>query len=140
MSWIKNLFGPKKRNEYDIWPGIVKQNEVNPDKEKMITYTVTETCLGNPISIQVRTEQYCVYCKHFSDPEFHDPAFPGGGGYCCRGNGGIGFKDSCKDWEPNTKVRYWLSKGYMQNNREGCPRSPWYKVFDDGPDGAEGAG
>ena len=150
MAWLKKLFGvkkcnepkksnePKKRNEADIWPMIVEAGKTNPDKENKVTYTLTETSLGNPISIQVTTQQYCVYCKHFTDPEFNDYAFPDGGGYCRVWNGAAGFKDSCKHWEPNTKVRYWLSSGYMLNNRSGYPKRPWYQVFDDGPDGEKG--
>ena len=59
----------------DKWPEIVADGAANPDKQKTVTYTLTETCLGNPIQLQVTTEQYCVYCDRFSEPEFRDPAF-----------------------------------------------------------------
>ena len=49
------------------------------------------------------------------------------------------FDESCEKWKPNKKVRFWLSKGYMEHNPEGWPRKPWYQVFDDGPDGEKKA-
>lgn len=49
-----------------------------------------------------------------------------------------GWTTLVKTWEPNTKVRFWLSKGYMMHNIEGWPKKPWYEVFDDGPDGEKG--
>lgn len=130
---------PRPRNEMDRWPEIVADNEENHDLHKRISYTITETSLGKPLKLQVSTDQMCVYCRHFGDPEFGDPAFPKGGGYCSRRNGAIGFDQSCKDWAPTSKVKYWLSKGYMANNHNGYPKNPWYQVFDDGPDGAAGA-
>jgi hypothetical protein len=156
MGWFKSLFGGKKaveptrqtpqkpavkkssaslprmRNEMDRWPEIVEEGAANPNKETKVTYTLTEGSNSSSVSIEAATEQYCVYCKHFGDPEFRDPAFPGGGGYCDRWNGAIGMKDSCLHFEPNTKVRYWLSKGYMLGNRSGYPTTPSYQVFDDG--------
>jgi len=130
---------PRARNEMDRWPEIVADSEQNPNLHKRATYVITETSLGNPISLQVSTEQFCVYCAHFGDPEFRDPAFPKSGGYCGRRNGAMGFDQSCKDWAPTSKVKYWLSKGYLANNHNGYPRNPWYSLFDDGPDGAAGA-
>jgi len=130
---------PRRRNEMDRWPDIVADGEQNPALNKRTPYTITETSLGNPIALSVSTEQLCVYCRHFGDPEFRDPAFPKGGGYCGLRNGAIGFDQSCKDWEPTSKVKYWLSRGYMANNHNGYPRNPWYTSFDDGPDGAAGA-
>jgi hypothetical protein len=131
--------GPRPRNEMDRWPEIVADGEQNPNIRTMTSYLLTKTSLDNPLRLQVSTEQQCFYCTHFGDPEFRDSAFPKGGGYCGSRNGAIGFDQSCKDWAPTTKVKYWLSRGYMANNHNGYPRSPWYKVFDDGPDGAAGA-
>ncbi len=130
---------PRKRNEMDRWPEIVEKGAVNPDKKTEVTYTLTEGCMGSPVSIEAATEQYCVYCNSFSDPEFRDPAFPGGGGYCDYWNGAVGMKDSCKHFKPTPKVKSWLSKGYMLNNTSGYPRTPPYHVFDDAPDGERGA-
>jgi len=127
--------GIRKRNEMDKWPMIVEEGMANPDKETAITYTLTETSLGNPFQRQVTTKQYCAYCSHFSDPEFSDPAFPEGGGYCDNWNGAIGVRDSCSSWEPTSRVRYWLSVGYMKAKR----RSVRYALIDDGPDGEKGA-
>lgn len=128
----------QKRNEMDLLPRIEQAGELNPNKTSKVSYTLTEGSLGSPISLQVTTEQFCVYCDYFSDPEFHDPAFPTGGGFCGRRNGAIGFDDSCINWESPTKVKYWLSEGYMQNTRSNYPRNPWYQLFDD-PDGERGA-
>ena len=130
---------PRPRNEMDRWPEIVADGKQNPNIHKLTSFSISETSLGNPLQLQVSTEQLCVYCTHFGDPEFRDPAFPKGGGYCGLRNGAIGFDQSCKDWAAITKVKYWLSKGYLENNHNGYPRSPWYKLFDDGPDGASGA-
>ncbi len=104
-------------------------------------YSFKETCLGKPLELEARTEMYCVYCKYLRDPNLLDPDSPDGIGECSNYESGrdvTGFKGSCSLWEPNTKVRFWLSKGYMQHNREGWPREPWYQVFDDGPDGEKG--
>jgi hypothetical protein len=143
MGWLRQIFRgertPRPRNEMDRWPEIAAANEQNPNIDKMTDYMIAETSLGKPLTLQVSTKQLCVYCKHFGDPEFRDPAFPKGGGYCARRNGAIGFDQSCKDWTPTSKVKYWLSKGYMANNQSGYPRNPCYQLFDDGPDGAAGA-
>jgi hypothetical protein len=128
----------QKRNEMDVLPRIEQAGALNPDKTSKVSYTFSEGCLGSPISLQATTEQFCVYCSYFSDPEFHDPAFPKGGGFCGHWNGAVGFDDSCVHWEPNTQVKYWLSKGYMENTRSNYPRNPWYQVFDE-PDGERGA-
>ncbi|MFC2168027.1 hypothetical protein ACFLRW_03510 [Acidobacteriota bacterium] len=107
--------------------------------KKGVTYKLTKTSLSNPLNIEVTTEKYCVYCKHLSDPNLREPGYSKGAGYCTKNNKGeMGLDDSCENWEQNTKVRYWLSKGYMENNIEGWPRKPWYPVFDDGPDGKKG--
>jgi len=131
----RSKIGLRKRNDMDKWPLIVEKRMENPDKENTVTYTLTETSLGNPTSIQATTTQHCVYCENFSDPEFRDPAFPEGGGYCKSWNGSIGFKDSCKDWRPNVRVKYWFSKGYMRAKG----RAVRYQLIDDGPVGEKGA-
>ncbi|HMY70876.1 MAG TPA: hypothetical protein PLD20_16710 [Blastocatellia bacterium] len=115
--------GYKKRNEVDVWPRIVQRGEVNTDKEKKVTHTFTESHNSKAISLRAEVTQYCVYCEHFSDPEFRDPAFPKGGGYCARWNGAIGFNDSCKAWNPSERVKYWFAKEYIGQQ--------WYEVFDD---------
>ncbi len=130
---------PRPRNEMDRWPEIVADGEQNAAIHNLTAYVIKETSLGKPLQLQVSTEQLCVYCTHFGDPEFRDPAFPKGGGYCGSRNGAVGFDQSCKKWAPTTKVKYWLSKGYMTNQHNGYPRTPWYKLFDDGPDGEAGA-
>ena len=104
-------------------------------------YSFKETSLGNPLDLEARTEMYCIYCKSLRDPNLRDPANPDGIGECSNYGSGVSvarFKSSCELWEPNTKVRFWISKGYMQHNLEGWPRKPWYQVFDDGPDGKAG--
>jgi len=106
-----------------------------PDKK--VTYKLTETCLGNPLDLEVSTEKFCIYCKHLSQPDFGDPDYPKGFAGCSR-KAEVSLDDSCERWEPNTKVRYWLSKGCMEYNIDGWPRKPWYQVFDDGPDGEKG--
>lgn len=118
------------RNFMDILPKLEKKNQLNKKKEQKVSYTLTESIDGKAISLNVETEQYCVYCKRFSDPEFHDPHFPKGGGYCGKWNGAIGFEDSCKGWEANTAIRYWLSKKYI-NNSDTFRDYPWYKLIDD---------
>lgn len=104
-------------------------------------YHLKKTCLGNPLDLKVRTERFCVYCKHLSDPNLRDRAHPKGIAECSNYKSGksvVNFNDTCDLWLPNFKVRYWLSKGYMLHNRDGWPRKPWYQVFDDGPDGEKG--
>jgi HEAT repeat protein len=109
---------------------------------KGATYRLTQTCLGNPLDLEVTTEELCVYCKHLRDPNLRDPQYPKGVGECSNygrsEKGVVSFDDTCSHWAPNTKVRFWLSKGYMEHNLEGWPRRPWYRVFDDGPDGEKG--
>lgn len=109
--------------------------------DEKVTYKLTKTCLTNPLDLEVTTEKYCVYCKHLRDPNLRDPDYPKGVGECSNYSSPksvVSFDDSCGQWEPNTKVRFWLSKGYMEHNLEGWPRKPWYQVFDDGPDGERG--
>ena len=105
------------------------------------TYTLNKTCLGNPLDLEVETEQLCVYCQSLRDPSFGEINFPKGVGECSdygSDKSVVSLSDTCEDWEPNTMVRFWLSKGYMENNLEGWPRKPWYRTFDDGPDGKAG--
>ena len=106
-----------------------------------VTYRLTLTCLGNPLDLEVSTEKYCVYCTHLRDPNLNDPTYPKGVGECANYDNDksvVSFDDVCEHWIPNTKVRFWLSKGYMEHNLEGWPRKPWYELFDDGPDGEKG--
>lgn len=105
------------------------------------SYKLVKTCLGNPLELDVTTERLCVYCKHLRGPNLRDLDYPKGVGECSNYSSSksvVSFDDSCELWEPNTKVRFWLSKGYMGHNLEGWPRKPWYQVFDDGPDGEKG--
>lgn len=114
---------------------------VMSENDERATYRLTETCLGNPLNIEVTTEKYCVYCKHLRDPNLRNPGYPKGVGECSNYGSSksvVSFDDTCEYWQPNTKVRFWLSKGYMAHNLEGWPRRPWYQVFDDGPDGERG--
>ena|SRR3989304_3722892 len=104
-------------------------------------YKLTQTCLGNPLDLEVETEQFCVYCQSLIDPNFRDASYPKGVAECSNYESSksvVSLDDTCSLWAPNTKVRFWLSKGYMQHNLEGMPRSPWYQTFDDGPDGERG--
>jgi len=104
-------------------------------------YRFRQTSLGNPLDLKVRTERICIYCTHLSDPNLRDPAHPRGIAECSNYSSGksvVAFDDTCELWAPNYKVRYWLSKGYMLHNQDGWPRTPWYQVFDDGPDGEKG--
>lgn len=103
---------------------------------RLVRYRLTATCLDNPLDLEVATEKFCVYCAHL-----RDPAYPKGVGECSNygiSKSVVSFDDICEHWTANTKVRFWLSKGYMENNLEGWPRRPWYQVFDDGPDGEKG--
>lgn len=104
-------------------------------------YKLNQTCLGNPLVLIARTEKYCVYCMHLRDPNLHNPTYPKGAGECANYGSGksvVSFDDTCEHWNPNTKVRFWLSKGYVEHNLDGWPKKPWYQLFDDGPDGEEG--
>jgi len=108
---------------------------------KMSTYRLSKTSLGNPLDVEVTTERECVYCEHLRDQNLRDPGFPKGVGECSNYDSSksvVGFDDSCTLWKSNSKVRFWLSKGYMRHNLEGWPITPWYQVFDDGPDGEKG--
>lgn len=135
MNWLQKLLAPRKRTEMDRWPEIVAEHSTNLRKGDATQYVLTETSLGNPMTLRVSTPQHCVYCERFSDPEFRDRAFPRGGGYCGAWNGAVGIDDSCKHWSPSTSVRWWLSKGYMASKGISTP----YQLFDDGADGARGA-
>lgn len=104
-------------------------------------YRFTQTSLGNPLDLEVRTERICIYCTSLSDPNLRDPTQPRGIAECANHSSGqsvVNFDDTCELWAPNYKVRYWLSRGYMLHNQDGWPRTPWYQVFDDGPDGEKG--
>jgi len=108
---------------------------------KMAKYILLKTSLGNPLYLEVKTEKLCVYCNYLMDPNLRDYDYPKGVGECSNYSSGknvVSFDDSCELWQPNTKVRFWLSKGYMEHNLEGWPRNPWYQLFDDGPDGEKG--
>lgn len=108
---------------------------------KYAKYRFRQTSLGNPLDLKVRTERICIYCTHLSDPNLRDPAHPRGIAECSNHSSEksvVAFDDTCELWAPNIKVRYWVSKGYMLHNQDGWPRTPWYQVFDDGPDGEKG--
>ena len=111
--------------------------EMEHTKKGKVTYTLSKTSLGNPISLEATTERYCVYCENLMDPNLLHPDYPEGVGECYF-EAATSFNSTCEHWKPNEKIRYWLSKGYMEHNREGWPRKPWYQVFDDGPDGEKG--
>jgi len=103
------------------------------DEDALEYYTFMKTSLGNRMHLEVSTERLCVYCEELGNVDLVDPDYPQGVGKCAYGV--HSFDDSCEHWKHNTKMPYWLSKGYMQNNQEGWPRRPWYRLFDDGPDG-----
>lgn len=109
---------------------------------QLASYILIKTNLGNPLNLEVKTEKFCVYCEHLQEPNLRDPQYPKGVGECSNFNvsnkGVVSFDNTCGGWKANTKVRFWLSKGYMEHNQEGWPRKPWYQVFDDGPDGEKG--
>ncbi|MCJ7693936.1 MAG: HEAT repeat domain-containing protein [Anaerolineaceae bacterium] len=107
-----------------------------PKESTLEYYTLMKTSLGNRMHLEVSTERWCVYCEELRDVDLLDPDYPLGVGECLYGV--RSFDDTCKYWKHNTKVRFWLSKGYMQNNLDGWPRRPWYRLFDDGPDGEKG--
>ena len=81
-----------KRDEYDVWREIVQEGKKNPDKKEKRTYLLEDRVRG---PIQATTEQYCVYCSNFSDPNFKRRGYDGGSGYCRKWNGGIDIKASC---------------------------------------------
>ncbi len=114
---------------------VAHEGEGYPMEGQLAVYTLSQTCLGNPLSLSVKTEKLCVYCRHLQDPDLRAAEYPKGVGECYYGV--HSFDDTCEHWTPNIKVRFWLSKGYMEHNLEGWPRKPWYEVFDDGPDGEE---
>jgi hypothetical protein len=121
--------------------GSTQKKPAKPQRKGTVTYTLTKTSLGNPLNLTVRTQKYCVYCSHLRDPNLRDSQRPRGVGECSNYGSGkavVDFDDTCEHWEPNSRVRFWLSKGYLEHNREGWPRKPWYQVFDDGPDGEQG--
>jgi hypothetical protein len=106
-----------------------------------VSYKLTATSLDNPLDLDVETERLCVYCASLMDPNFSDPAYPKGVAECSNygsNSGVVSLDHSCDLWQPNKKVRFWLSRGHMSNNLEGMPRKPWYETFDDGPDGIKG--
>lgn len=103
------------------------------DEDELEYYTFMKTSLGNRMSLEVSTERLCVYCEQLRNVDLLDPGYPKGVGECPYGV--HSFDDTCEHWKHNTNVRFWLSKGYMQNNQDGWPRRPWYRLFDDGPDG-----
>ena len=78
--------------------------------ENKKTYTLTKTCLGNPISLEVTTERYCVYCQRLKGPNLRHQGYPKGVGECYF-EAEASFGDTCDHWKPNDKVRFWLSKG-----------------------------
>jgi hypothetical protein len=117
-------------------PSIQKEDPMEKTK-----YTFSKTCLGNPLNLDVETEKYCIYCKSIGEPNFRDPSYPMGFAECKNyesSNATPALNKTCELWEENSKVRFWLSKGYMENNLEGLPKKPWYQLFDDGPDGIKG--
>jgi hypothetical protein len=106
-----------------------------------VTYRIKQTCLGKPLNLEVTTEKFCVYCAHLRDPKIGGLRYRKGVGECANYNSGksvVRFNDSCEHWTQNSRVRFWLSKGYMEHNPEGWPKKPWYQLFDDGPDGEKG--
>jgi hypothetical protein len=131
---LENFDDPRAR---DALVALVGQKPYEMDGS-LAKYTLIKTCLNNPLKLEVRTEKYCVYCNYLVDPNLHDPSYPKGVGECSLPKGVVSFDNTCENWIPNKNVRFWLSKGYMENNQEGWPREPWYQVYDDGPDGEKG--
>ena len=120
----------------------VIEEDVYDEIGPLARYRLQRTSLNNLLDLEVKTEKYCVYCKHLRNPNLLHPDYSKGAGDCNNwGHSGkdlVSFDETCIHWKPNTKVRFWLSKGYMEHNPEGWPRKPWYQVFDDGPDGEKG--
>ncbi len=116
----------RKRNDVDVLPAIERAGALNPTKTAKVSYTLTR---GSK-SVQATTEKFCIYCDEFNDPEYYDPAFPRGGGYCGNWNGAVGFDDSCIHWKHPTHACSWLVKAYMQSSSNNYPASPWHQLFD----------
>jgi len=80
-----------------------------------------------PIEIKrVTIRKQCVWCEHFADPEFFDPAYPRGGGYCRVKNGPTEFDSVCDSFTPNYRGSWWLQTDYMRTKYPQV--SVWWKT------------
>jgi len=80
-----------------------------------------------PIEIKrVTIRKQCVWCEHFADPEFFDPGYPRGGGYCRVKNGPTEFDSVCDSFKPNSRGSWWLQTDYMRTKYPQV--SVWWKT------------
>jgi Leucine-rich repeat (LRR) protein len=91
--------------------------------------------LVSGISDKLGVENKCIYCHYFSDPEFYDPRYPLGAGYCTLCNfrpdkpALAYFDNTCDDFEPTTRSPSWLHSEYMAGIHPNV--QVWWKTYDD---------
>jgi len=103
------------------------QIEVN-DQTREITLPVLKMSQNSaPIDIRrVAIRKQCVWCEHFTDPEFLDPKYPRGGGYCRVMNGPTEFDSTCDSFTPNSRGSWWLQTDYMKTRHPQV--AVWWKT------------
>jgi Leucine-rich repeat (LRR) protein len=91
--------------------------------------------LVSGISDKLEVENKCIYCQNFCDPEFYDPRYPRGAGYCMLCNfrpdkpALAYFDNTCDDFEPTTRSPSWLHSEYMAGLYPNV--HVWWKTYDD---------
>jgi hypothetical protein len=91
--------------------------EDNKTTGELTLPVLAENLEGTPIGIRrITIKKQCVWCEYLSDPEFRDPRYPRGGGYCKREQHGPTNLDStCTDFTPDSRGAWWLNTNYMRS-------------------------
>jgi len=70
---------------------------------------------AEPVEIKrIAIKRECVWCEHLKDPEFFDPKYPRGGGYCNFNNSPTELDSTCASFQPNSRGSWWLQADYMR--------------------------
>jgi len=69
---------------------------------------------AEPVEIKrITIKKECVWCEQLKNPEFFNPRYSRGGGYCTLNNGPIALDSTCKSFQPNSRGSWWLQAFYM---------------------------
>jgi len=84
---------------------------------------------AEPVELKrVAIRKHCVWCERLKDPEFFDPKYSMGGGYCNFNNGPTELRSTCNSFEVNGRGSWWLQTNYMKQKYPQV--SVWWKTVD----------
>ena len=84
---------------------------------------------------KLKVEKKCIYCDHFEDPEFNDPRYPQGAGFCSlcysfRDMPSLAYFDNtCDKFKPNERSSGWLHSDYMAGQHQRV--HVWWNTYPD---------